>query len=167
MFMKSVPSAREAVEAVLLEHEDDAVEEVAADALPVEVGLRAPGGVDDGGIEVELGAVVVPEEVVGRAEVVPDDVEEDGDAAEVELVDHVLEVVGRAEPPLRGVHGERVVAAGEVAGELVDGVDHDAVDAEVGEVVGAVADIAVGGEGCRSRRRGRCARRSCRHGAGR
>ena len=74
---------------------------------------------------------------------VPDDVEGDGDAVRVELVDHVLDIVGVAVGLLERERADRRVAAREITRELVARVEHDAVDAEFGEVRGAVADVAV------------------------
>ena len=115
------------------------------------VGMRAAARV---GVLVEVRPVEVGERPVVAREVGGDPVEDHADAALVQAVDEVAEVVGRAEARGRREVAGHLVAPGAGERMLHDRQQLDVREAEVGDVVGElVGELAVR-EGAVARRAG-------------
>ena len=97
-------------------------------------------------VEIQRGAPVVDVaagEVAGRellqmvavgADVVVDDVENDGEPGLVSIVDEAAEVIGRPIKPGGGKQSHAIVSPPEAAGEIGDGHDFEHGDADGGEL---------------------------------
>ena len=122
----------QAVEVVIAEPHEGVVAEEAADfeaAAVFEIDGVAPRRVVCGG---EVGAEF-REVVAGGAEVVVDDVEENGEPVGVAGIDEALEGIGPAVGFVRGEEIDAVVAPALDSGKGIDGHELDVGDAEVAE----------------------------------
>jgi hypothetical protein len=133
----------QAVAAALLQPAQRVVADVLAHFAAAVVGagiaprrIAAPVVVEiDAALPVGAPAVELPEVEVGRAEMVVDDVVDDGDAARMRRVDQAPQAVGTAIRAFDRENVGRVVAPRLVAGKLVGRQQLDDVDAEIGDVV--------------------------------
>jgi len=136
----------EAVEVILAQPVEGVFDDEAADvraAGVVVIDGIAPGSFVAGG---EVGPE--PREVISLiAEVVVDDIEEDGEAALVSRIDKAAKGGGASVIGLHGVEANTVIAPVAGTGDGVDGHEFDGGDAEVAEVIEALDGGVEGGSG--------------------
>jgi hypothetical protein len=136
----------QAIEVILAQPVEGVFDDEAADVNAAEIIVIdgvAPGSFVAGGeVRAQLGKIISL-----IAEVVVDDVEEDGEAAVVGGIDEVAKRGGTAVIGLHGVEADAIVAPVARAWDGIDGHEFDGGDAEIAEVVEALNGGVEGGFG--------------------